>query len=90
MPTIRVRIRGRVQGVGFRYFTQRQATSLGLGGFVRNLADGSVEVEASGERVALERLASTLECGPDTGRVDECTVDWDNRVLSHDTFSVRP
>ena len=53
MPTIRVRIRGRVQGVGFRYFTQRQATSLGLGGFVRNLADGSVEVEASGERVAL-------------------------------------
>ncbi|MBT4101411.1 MAG: acylphosphatase [Gemmatimonadetes bacterium] len=90
MPTIHVRIRGRVQGVGFRYFTQQQATSLGVGGNVRNLADGSVEVEASGERVALERFVSALECGPDTGRVDECSIDWDDGGLSHDTFRVRP
>ena len=45
--TVRVRVTGTVQGVGFRYYTRREAAGLGLDGYVRNTADGSVEAVAS-------------------------------------------
>lgn len=57
-------VRGRVQGVGFRWWTARQARQLGLGGTVRNLPDGSVEVFARGEADALEELRRRLAVGP--------------------------
>ena len=50
MPAYRYVVRGRVQGVGYRYFVLRQADALGVAGFARNRADGSVEVVAEGER----------------------------------------
>ena len=56
---LRVHIQGRVQGVGFRYATHRQATRLGLSGWVRNAADGSVEAEFEGDKAVLKEL---LEC----------------------------
>lgn len=55
---------GRVQGVGFRYFTQRTAVRLGLTGWVRNLPDGGVEVEAQGSREVLTSFESALRQGP--------------------------
>ncbi len=58
------RIRGRVQGVGFRYFAQRAASSLGLTGYVRNVDDGSVEVYAAGTEDRLGQLAGMLHKGP--------------------------
>ena len=64
MHTIHVRIAGRVQGVGFRWFAHDEAARQGLHGWVRNLADGSVEVFASGEEAALDRLRRLLEAGP--------------------------
>ena len=77
MPWWRVRIHyifhGTVQGVGFRYFTVMTAGKLGLGGWVRNCYDGSVEVEAQGERGKVARLISALKQGPryaDVERVD--------------------
>ena len=63
-------VRGRVQGVGFRYFVLGEARSLGINGFTRNLPDGNVEVQAAGDVEALEALAHTLEQGPALSRVD--------------------
>ncbi|MBM3795314.1 MAG: acylphosphatase [Acidobacteria bacterium] len=58
------RARGRVQGVGFRNFVQREAVRLGLAGWVRNLDSGDVEVHAQGPVAALDDLAGTLHTGP--------------------------
>lgn len=58
------RVRGRVQGVGFRYFVEQEANSLGLSGWVRNVDDGSVEVYAAGNQAQLSELAGLLRKGP--------------------------
>jgi acylphosphatase len=63
-------VRGRVQGVGFRWNTVRVARGLGLAGTVRNRADGAVEVHAAGIPAALDRLRAWLECGPRAARVE--------------------
>lgn len=67
------RIEGRVQGVWFRESTRREAEPLGITGYAKNLADGSVEVLACGEPAALDRLADWLRQGPPMARVS--TVD---------------
>lgn len=67
-------VRGRVQGVGFRYFAQREAARLGLTGYARNLDDGRVEVYAAGPEDQLSQLAGLLHRGPrwaDVRGVDE-------------------
>src|SRR5207248_5968328 len=64
-------VRGRVQGVGFRWFVEREAHTLGIAGWVRNNADGSVEVLAVGSRDQLSGLRSRLRQGPRAARVDE-------------------
>jgi acylphosphatase len=58
------RVRGRVQGVGFRYFVEHTAHALGLTGWVRNLDDGDVEVYAAGNAAQLAELAGMLRKGP--------------------------
>ncbi|MBL8862504.1 MAG: acylphosphatase [Planctomycetes bacterium] len=63
-------VRGRVQGVAFRHHTKLVARALGLAGWVRNAADGSVEVWAEGEPQALVELVSFLREGPPLARVD--------------------
>ena len=64
-------VRGRVQGVGFRWFVEREAHMLGIGGSVRNNSDGSVEVLAIGTRDQLSGLRSRLREGPRAARVDD-------------------
>ena len=64
------RIHGRVQGVGFRWWTRRTAAELGLCGVVMNRADGSVEVQAVGEAAALQSFEARLAKGPPGSRVD--------------------
>lgn len=66
----RFRVTGRVQGVGFRWATVREARRLDLSGSVRNRADGSVEVVARGAPARLERLAAWLAEGPPGARVE--------------------
>lgn len=63
MP-LHVLIRGRVQGVGFRWFVREEATALGLSGWVKNCPDGSVEVAADGPKGALESFRARLLEGP--------------------------
>ena len=64
MRRLHLRISGRVQGVGFRWFTREEARRLGLSGWVTNLPDGDVEVSAGGEASSLDRLKRALEVGP--------------------------
>lgn len=63
-------VRGRVQGVGFRWFVEREAHMLAVAGWVRNNADGSVEVFAQGTRDQLAGLKARLQQGPRAARVD--------------------
>lgn len=63
-------VHGRVQGVGYRYFVIRWANHLGLAGWTRNLWDGSVEVQASGEEEAIRQMEAALKEGPSHARVD--------------------
>jgi acylphosphatase len=62
-------ISGRVQGVGYRYFAERWAEQLGIAGYVKNLWDGTVEVYAIGDAMALEELKLRLTEGPRSARV---------------------
>lgn len=71
----RYRVHGLVQGVGFRMFVVDQARLEGLHGWVRNRDDGSVEVEAEGDREALERFARHLARGPRGAEVRDVTTD---------------
>ena len=63
-------ISGRVQGVGFRFFTENWAHRLGLSGYVKNCADGTVEAYAVGDADALEEFKDHLAEGPRSARVD--------------------
>jgi acylphosphatase len=73
---LRAVVRGRVQGVGFRYSTEDEANRLGLAGWVRNLPDGGVELEAEGEQGALDRLLAFLRQGPPAARVQTVVEEW--------------
>lgn len=76
------RISGRVQGVGFRYWTQQEAKRLGLSGWVCNRPDSTVEAEASGSDEMLDAFEKWLQQGPPGARVDrvESTVPDDDRA----------
>ena len=71
MADLHVRVIGVVQGVGFRWFVREKARRLGLDGWVRNLADGSVEVRASGDAGQLELLREELLRGPNGAVVEQ-------------------
>jgi acylphosphatase len=82
-------VRGRVQGVGFRYFAQRAASELGLTGYVRNLEDGSVEVYAAGPDEQISRFAALLQRGPSGAQVR--TVDEQPaESLRYRSFVIEP
>ena len=68
--TVHLIVQGKVQGVGFRWFVVQHARRLGLGGWVRNRADGAVELFAAGDADALRELENELSRGPDGARVD--------------------
>ena len=82
-------IRGRVQGVGFRYFTQAAAVRAGVGGWVRNNPDGTVEIAAAGEPDALERLEQEIRRGPPGARVDQVAISDDPAPAAAAHFAIR-
>jgi len=81
-------IRGRVQLVMFRDFTQRTARRLRLKGFVSNRPDGGVEVVAQGDRPALEKLLEKLHCGSLLSRVDSVESEWRVPMKKYDNFDI--
>jgi acylphosphatase len=72
-------VHGRVQGVFFRASAREEAERLGIGGWVRNLPDGTVEVDAAGAEPTLRAFAAWLERGPRQARVDRVEATWGTR-----------
>jgi acylphosphatase len=85
--TRRYIITGRVQGVGFRWFVEREATSLGVGGWVRNNDDGNVEVLATGSDEQLTKLRARLKQGPRASRVDQ-VLESEEQELDAPSFRI--
>lgn len=74
LARVRVFAGGRVQGVAYRFYAEKYAVRLGLTGWVRNLADGRVEVVAEGEASEIEAFLERLKEGPSLARVDSFVV----------------
>jgi acylphosphatase len=71
MESIHLEVRGRVQGVGFRWYVVDKAQELNLAGWVRNKSDGKVEIAAAGQRDALASFEAAVKSGPRGARVEE-------------------
>jgi len=83
-------VHGLVQGVGFRYSTQREALKLGLTGYARNMDDGSVEVLACGDAPQVEKLVAWLKAGgPRSARVDKVLTEPHQPDRQWKDFSIR-
>jgi acylphosphatase len=80
---------GRVQGVGFRYFTLDAARREGVNGFVTNRDDGSVEAVAEGESESLERFERAIRQGPSRSRVERVLIDEIEPGLGNTGFTIR-
>jgi acylphosphatase len=80
-------VRGRVQGVGYRFFAQRAARDLEVRGWVRNLADGTVETVAQGDEEALSRYFERLRQGPRGSRV-EAVLEEEASVETFSSFEI--
>lgn len=87
MKAVKVKVSGRVQGVYFRASTQKQAKSLGIKGTVKNLDDGSVYIEAEGNKENLDLFISWCKSGPPAARVDDFTCE-ETEVKHFDSFSI--
>ena len=86
---LRTVISGKVQGVGFRYFLMRKATTLGLVGYVQNAGSyDEVEIVAEGYFTHLESFLGAVRRGPPGARVDHLTSNWDKPTGHYKTFSV--
>ena len=88
-PSIRLTVSGRVQGVGFRWFVERAAGELGLTGLARNCDDGTVEVNAYGNKINLERLLLDCRRGPCLAKVESIDVDWDESDNPPPSFVIK-
>ncbi|MBN2070591.1 MAG: acylphosphatase [Candidatus Krumholzibacteriota bacterium] len=89
LKKVRITIKGRVQGVGFRFFTRSLAGSLGICGFVRNRPDGSVEAEASGPEDKIEKFLERLSRGPASASVSSVEIEEIENDGSDHRFEVR-
>ncbi|MFN7015745.1 MAG: acylphosphatase [Fimbriimonadales bacterium] len=89
MKRLTVRIYGVVQGVGFRAYALSHARRLGLSGYVRNCADGSVEAVAEGEEAELEEFLESLRRGPLGARVDFVKNSYTAATGEFDGFTIR-
>ncbi len=84
-----VLISGKVQGVGFRNFTQLNASQLGVTGYAKNLANGKVEVLAEGDKAQLDALVALLRKGPRYARVDSLEIDERTFTGEYKSFGIR-
>jgi acylphosphatase len=89
LTRVHIRVRGRVQGVGFRAFVLQSATMIGLTGWVRNVGYNQVETIAEGPRPILERFLEVVKTGPRASRVDEADVEWETPTGEFHRFDVK-
>jgi len=89
LVSLRAVVYGLVQGIFFRAFVSRRARELELTGYVRNLPERMVEVQAEGERDKLEKLIISLQAGPPGARVEKVITVWSKYTGDYTGFSVR-
>ena len=89
MKRVEATVQGYVQGVSFRYYTQREALRLGLTGWVRNESDGSVSVVAEGPEKGLNRLLDFLRQGPRMAVVKDVSAHWSSATMEFEDFTIR-
>ena len=89
LASLQAIVYGYVQGVFFRAFVSRRASELGLTGYVRNLPQGTVEVQAEGERNRLKKLIGYLKVGPPGARVERVATNWSKYTGNYSGFSIR-
>jgi acylphosphatase len=87
---LHVKLGGKVQGVGFRYFVRQKAAELAITGWVRNLKDGRVELLAEGARSDLERLLISAQQGPRGSQVEDVDASWEMANADLKGFEVKP
>ena len=87
--TVIMKITGKVQGVGFRYFVLRQAQELSINGWVSNKPNGDVRVLAQGEKADLERFISKVKEGPSFSRVEDVSLNWVNEAEQYFGFEIK-
>ena len=83
-----MKITGKVQGVGFRFFVQQQAQKLGINGWVSNKSNGDVEALAQGEKVDLEQFIAKVKEGTTFSRVDNVNLEWMNKGEQYFGFEI--
>ncbi len=86
---VHIVVQGYVQGVGFRYFVLRSATSLGVTGWIRNRYSGEVELEAEGERSLIEELIKEIKVGPRSAQVKDLNIEWQDFKNRFKGFEIR-
>jgi acylphosphatase len=86
--SVRLTLRGRVQGVSFRDFTKRLADRLGLVGYVENMADGTVQAVAEGRRSSMGGFIEALMAGPPQARVSSVDTEWLPPTGAYADFSI--
>ena len=89
MKRFEIIVKGRVQGVGYRYFALMRALESGITGYVRNLPDGSVFVLAEGEEPELETFTDFLKIGPTRARIDQIIIDRFETSIKSNQFIIK-
>lgn len=85
---INIIVKGIVQGVGFRYFVHNQAVHLGLKGYVKNLYDGTVEIDVEGDRSLIEELIKEVKIGHRFAHITEVVINWKEVNKHYNNFEV--
>ncbi|MBI5555434.1 MAG: acylphosphatase [Elusimicrobia bacterium] len=88
LTTVHIMVKGTVQGVGFRYYTRRLASSLGLTGFVKNLTTGEVEIEAEGEKQNAQELIRDLQTKDMAEYISDLKLEWSAYQNKHQDFII--
>ena len=89
VKTVRIKVYGKVQGVGFRYYTLRQANKLGVKGWVRNARDGTVEIVAQGDPASLDKLSAAVKQGSPASEVKRIHVEETDGMKRYSSFQVK-
>jgi len=80
-------VKGRVQGVGFRWFVQQKGKEFQVSGYVKNLDNGDVEIGAEGERGRVEELIKSVKVGPVFSKVADVVIEWQQFTGKYDSFN---
>jgi acylphosphatase len=89
LSRVEITVNGKVQGVGFRRYVQKEAARIDVKGFTENLDDGRVRVVAEGFKSQLQELLKSVELGPRFSEVEECCTEWHDFKNEFESFSVK-